>query len=296
VDFSIADRGEWHSRRSQTVAAPIPPASIDSAMVPLWGKFLEAGADNLLAFGTPQFFMSGGIYIRNVKVNTPQEAEVNSEMISLRKTTLLDLKPIEVYTGVGETHGVYLLTRFFAKAARELRVTRSRMLGWNEIKNSNVIFLSSMRFHTLAKELPYPSDFAINSGHAEGVINLRPAAGERRVYGDDGSGEYAVITVWPGKLNQRRIIELSGSTTWATLAAAEYVTDPDYLRQFNRHLEECRLKTNSAEHTPYFQVVLRAQIKDNQPVSINFVTHHDLLIEDQDEKPSTVKQVAIRRP
>lgn len=168
------------------------------------------------------------------------------------------------------------------------------MVGWNEMKNANVIFLSSMRFQTLAKELPYPSDFVMNSGITSAVVNLRPAAGEAATYGDAVGNEYAVLTVWPGKLHQRRIMVLSGSTTWATMAAAEYVTDPEYLRQLNHHLEQCRMKTGAAQHAPYFQALLRAEVKDNHPISISYVTHHDLRIADPtDEQSSPGRQVAL---
>jgi hypothetical protein len=140
-----------------------------------------------------------------------------------------------------------------------------------------------MRFHTLAKELPYPSDFAINPGIDEAVFNINPRAGEEERYGgeSDGDSDYAVITLWPGKLHQRRILLLSGATTWATLAAAEYVTDTEYLRRLNAHLEECRIKSGTPRHAPYFQVLLRSEVKDNHPISISYVTHHDLAIADQ---------------
>jgi hypothetical protein len=166
------------------------------------------------------------------------------------------------------------------------------------MKNANVIFLSSMRFQTLAKELPYPSDFVMNSGLTSAVVNLRPAAGESATYGGGKSSVYAVLTMWPGKLHQRRIMILSGGDTWATLAAAEYVTDPEYLRQLNQHLEQCRKKNGAARHAPYFQVLLRAEVKDNQPISINYVTHHDLQIPDQPNEPAPPldgQQVAQRR-
>jgi hypothetical protein len=89
---------------------------------------------------------------------------------------------------------------------------------------------------------------------------------------------------------------LSGSTTWATMAAAEYVTDPGYLRRLNQHLEDCRMKTGFAQHAPYFQVLLRAEVKDNHPISISYVTHHDLQIADQTDDPSlTGRQVALRQ-
>jgi hypothetical protein len=278
-------------------SAPQPAATIDPVYLPLWEKFFEPGAQNLLAYGTPQFFTANGVFLRDVEINSPHEAGLSSRLMSLRKASHLDFQPTEIYTGVGETHGVYLLTRFFSKTARDLRVTRSQTVGWDEMKNANVIILSSMRFHTLAKDLPYPSDFVINPGIAHTIINTRPQVGEASTYGG-GAGEYATLTVWPGKLHQRRVMILSGSTTWATLAAAEYVTDPEYLLRLNQHLEQCRLKSGSRRHAPYFQALLRAEVKDNHPISISYVTHHDLQITDQPDEPERLpddQHVAQRR-
>jgi len=291
-------QGAWILALKNIDGAPQPAATVDPVYLPLWGKFFEPGAENLLTYGTPQFFSANGVFLRDVEINSPQEAGLSSRLMSLRKAAHLDFQPTEVYTGVGETHGVYLLTRFFSKAARELRVTRSRMVGWNEMKNANIIFLSSMRFQTLAKELPYPSDFVIDQGIKSTIVNLRPGAGEAATYGGAGGDEYATLTVWPGKLHQRRIVILSGSTTWATLAAAEYVTDPEYLLQLNQHLEQCRLKAGSARHAPYFQALLRAEVKDNHPISISYVTHHDLQIAEQTDEPANLpnnQQVLLRR-
>jgi hypothetical protein len=250
----------------------------DEAYLPLWEKFFEPGVENVLAYGTPQFFAANGVFLRDVAINSPRDERVAARLVSLKKAFHHQFQPTEVYTGVGETHGVYLLTKFFNKTAKELHVTRSRMVGWNELKNTNVIFLSSMRFHTLAKELPYPSDFSLSSGIDKAVYNMNPREGEEHRYGDS---DYAVITLWPGKLHQRRIMVLSGATTWATLAAAEYVTDSEYLRRLNHHLEECRIKSGAPNHPPYFQVLLRTEVKDNHPTSISYVTHHDLTIRDQ---------------
>jgi hypothetical protein len=249
----------------------------DEAYMPLWEKFFEPGVENILAYGTPQFFSANGVYLRDVEINSPRDERAAARLISLKKAFHHEFRPTEVYTGVGETHGVYLLTKFFNKTTKELHVTRSRMVGWNELKNTNVIFLSSMRFQTLAKELPYPSDFAINPGKDKSVFNMNPREGEERRYGDS---DYAVITLWPGKLQNRRVLVLSGATTGATLAAAEYVTDTEYLRRLNHHLEECRIKSGAPNHAPYFQILLRAEVKDNHPISISYVTHHDLTIRD----------------
>jgi hypothetical protein len=76
------------------------------------------------------------------------------------------------------------------------------------------------------------------------------------------------------------------------------VTDPEYLLQLNQHLEQCRLKAGSARHAPYFQALLRAEVKDNHPISISYVTHHDLQIADQSDEPAKLpnnQQVLLRR-
>jgi hypothetical protein len=268
-----------YRERIEAKMRPTRKPITDEAYLPLWDKFFDFGVENILAYGTPQFFTANGVYLRDVEINSPQDERAAARLHSLKKAFHRQFEPIEVYTGVGETHGVYLLTKFFSKTGKELQVTRSRMVGWNELENTNVIFLSSMRFHTLAKELPYPSDFTINPGINKAIYNMNPREGEERLYG--GNSDYAVITLWPGKLHQRRILVLSGATTWATLAAAEYVTNTEYLRRLNSHLEECRIKSGKTNHAPYFQILLRADVKDNHPVSIAYVTHHDLNVPDQ---------------
>lgn len=255
-------------------------ATLETTLVaPLWEKFFEPDSATVLAYGTPQFFQSNGLYLRDVIVNSPQEidAESGGRLDVVRKALKASFDPVEIYTGVGEAHGINTLSRFFWQNDRELKIARSRLVGWQEVKNSNLIFLSSMRFHTLAEQLDYPSDFVIRASGVSGtVVNLRPAAGEQAEYGTPGGESYAVITLWPGKSEQRRILQLSGNTTWGTLAAAEYATDKESLRKLHEVLEQCRQKHGRAQHPPYFQVLVRAEVKDLQPIALTYVTHHDL--------------------
>lgn len=268
---------------------------LDPAFLPLWEKFLEPGASNFLAYGTPQFFNVDGVYLRDVQVNSAADIVPGTRLMAIQKDLSRPLAPAEIYTGVGETHGVYLLSKFFWKASRDLRVARSRMIGWDDVKTYNLIFLSSMRFHTLAKELPFPTDFVISPEVNGNVINLHQQGGEQPVYARSSSQDtaysYAVVTLWPGKTPNRRVLVLSGSDTWSTLAAAEYATDPRYLRGLNHHLAKCRDKVGAKEHAPYFQVLLRVEVKDSHPIAISYVTHHDLDIPDSnDETP--IKETA----
>jgi hypothetical protein len=250
---------------------------LDPSQSTLWRHFLKPGASNVLAFGTPQFFNANGIYFRDVRVNSSAELSTSPELIGIQKNLGQELRPMETYTGVGEAQGVYVLSRFFFAHEQDVRVARNRLVGWEQIKSSNVILLSSLRFHTLADELAYPSDFTLTADVTGNVVNKRPQPGERAEYRRDGQEDYAVVTLWPGKLPDRRVLYLSGVTTWAT-AAAEYVTEPEHLRELDGQLAACARRGGRPEHAPYFQVLLRVEVKDNQPVGISYVTHHDLEI------------------
>lgn len=268
------------------------------AFLPLWEKFMQPGAHNIVAYGTPQFCVSDGLYVRDVQVNSAAEMTSGLRLKAIEPVlkSAAPFAPVEIYTGVGETHGVYLLSKFLWRTTPDVQVTSSRMIRWQELKNTNVIFISSMRFHTLAKELPFPNDFAIQAATQGQIINLHPQPGEKRFYGrtaDDPINDYAVITLWPGKHSQQRIMVLSGNTTMGTMAAAEYVTDPEYLRQLYQHLEQCRTQHGNAQHAPYFQVLVRTEVKDNQPFKISYVTHHDLKISDTTENAAR-EQIAAR--
>lgn len=250
---------------------------------PLWGPFLQPGASNVLAFGIPQFFTgAGGVWVRDVEVNTPTVPPESNRLQAITRE-LGPLHPAEAYTGVGEAYGVYLLTRFFLGGGRDLRVVRSPSVSWETLKHDNVIFLTSARFKTLADRLSYPAEFVHVLGMPNRVRNLHPAAGEQAEYmavgGDDLQVDHAIISVWPGKLPGRRILVLSGSHTWGTQAAAEYVTEPAYLRDLNERLLACQRKSGAPRHAPFFQVLLRVDGRDNQPIGATFVTHRDLALD-----------------
>jgi hypothetical protein len=279
--------------RERDVPAPArtgPAAEVDPLYAPLWSSFLQPGVSNVLAFGTPQFFTAGQVWVRDVDVNTPAEAERAPRLRSVGRIVGHTLEPRENYTGIGEAYGVYVLSRFFLEKSRELRVVRSRTVSWDNLKHDNVIFLTSARFRTLAGQLTYPSDFVHVLGTANHVENRNPYEGERARYegrrGQADSVDHAIITVWPAPVPGRRVMVLSGSETWGTQAAAEYVTEPGYLRELNRHLAECQKRRGARAHADFFQVLLRVEIRDHEPVSISYLTHHDLDVDELGASPS----------
>jgi hypothetical protein len=276
-------------------------AGVDVTASPIWGAFVAPGATTVLAFGIPQFFSvtDGGLWVRDVAVNTPSAdasnvvAEGHREALRRRFGTL---RPADNYTGIGEAYGVFLLSRFFLGRSHDLRVVRSPTLNWDHLKHDNVIFLTSARFKTLADQLSYPSEFVHVVGTPNRVVNLHPAPGEQAEYVAVAEGtsmvDNAIISVWPGKRAGRRVLVLSGGHTWGTQAAAEYVTEGDYLRELESHLLACQRGRGLPRHPDFFQVLLRVEIRDNQPVGVRYVTHRDIAVTETGE-PADLQRAAL---
>jgi hypothetical protein len=283
---------------------PARTASFDVSASPIWGAFVAPGATTVLAFGIPQFFTlpDGGVWIRDTAVNSSSAdgaaGASDGHMETLRRR-FGALRPAEAYTGIGEAYGVFLLSRFFLGRSHDLRVVRSPTLSWDNLKHDNVIFLTSARFKTLADQLSYPSEFIHVVGTTNRVVNLHPAPGEQAEYVAQGTGtsmiDNAIISVWPGKRAGRRVLVLSGGHTWGTQAAAEYVTEGDYLRELESHLLACRRRQGLPRHPDFFQILLRVEIRDNQPVGVRYVAHRDLAITETGE-PTDLQRAALTPP
>lgn len=243
---------------------------------PLWRGFVDGPGPAVLAFGIPQFFAAKGLYVRDVFVNDA-DASASAHLRGLEEALQTKLKPTATYTGIGETHGAVLLAQHFARHGRTLRVLPTRLVGWDDVKDASVVFLSSMRFRTIAQDLELPGDFVFGSeGDSAVVENRRPQAGEAARYVPSEQLDYATITVVPGRTPGRRFMLLSGRTTFGTQGAAELVTRPEYVSLLQEKLASCARAAGKAEHGPAFQILAAVEIKDGQPVSVAYVTHHDL--------------------
>jgi hypothetical protein len=272
---------------------PSARAGDDAVYRPVWGPFLDSGAPNLLAFGIPQFFTTAGIWVRDVDVNAPDAAS-GSEHLRAIDRQWGPLHPAEAYTGIGEAYGVHVLTKFFLGTGHDLNVLKSPSVSWETLSGHNVVFLTSGRFKTLAGQLSYPAAFAHTFGEKIRVRNLNPAPGEEPEYpvqtgGSERPGallvDYAIISVWPGKIPGRRILVLSGAYTWGTQAAAEYVTEPAFLTALNERLLACQREHGLSRHPEFFQVLIRVEGRDSQPTGVTYVTHRDFL---RDEKTGSL--------
>jgi hypothetical protein len=126
-----------------------------------------------------------------------------------------------------------------------------------------------------------PSHFRFDYSTTDGGYFLdKPIEGEQRYYQPlSGAGvdtSYAVLSLWPGKGVENRILYLSGITTWATQGAAQYAVDAERLDALQRRLAADPAEGPRGRKSPFFQVLLRVEGKYNQVRTAEYLTHRYL--------------------
>lgn len=195
--------------------------------------------------------------------------------------------PLAAPTTSPEVH----LTNFFARADHPFRVKRSLLLNWDDVKTENIIILGSPAENLFLRQLPQAQDFAFRFNkelRLIELINLKPRPGEAeilrpridRVKGEGPttisiSEDYALVSLIKGIGQQNRLLILAGITTHGTQAAAEYVTKPEYVKDFVAHLNTSKDPAHPVLPES-FQAVLKVKVNGGVPVQISYVTHHVL--------------------
>ena len=252
----------------------------------VWGEFLRSPDPILVVFSNTLF---EGTAESGMKLVKPWDSQVPSSSTAAEGERAAQERPGQIltehYTGIGEVMGIYSLSDLFAKVGRPLRVKRSLLLNWDDLKTSNIVVLGSPAENYLIRNLPQAQDFVFRSvkddkhANAFGLVNTKPKEGEQALYlaRQEGpsrsqiSEDYALITMLRGLEENRRLFILAGVTTFGTQAAAEYVTKPEYIRDLIAHLD-----TSSTNLPAFYQIVIRVKVNGGVPVQISYVTHHVL--------------------
>lgn len=259
------------------------------AIKTVWGDFLGTREPTLVTFSNTLF---QGTAETGMKLLKPLDSSGKGIASPSMLEDTVAAKPdvvTEHYTGIGEAMGVYFLGDLFYRADHSIRVKRSLLLTWDDLKSSNIVVLGSPAENFLLRDLPLEQDFIFRivtdekGNKSFGVVNTRPRPGEQEIYlaRQEGpsrsqiSEDYAVISFLRGLDSKNRILLLAGVTTFGTQAAAEYMSKPE-------HLEELisRLNTSPDSKSPvlpaFYQVLIKVKVNGGVPVQISYVTHHAL--------------------
>uniref|UniRef100_Q01Y85 Uncharacterized protein n=1 Tax=Solibacter usitatus (strain Ellin6076) TaxID=234267 RepID=Q01Y85_SOLUE len=245
----------------------------------LWGPMLQSNRSTVVCLGTPLFVRFPNLgFLRDPKVNDWADIEKADRLTETRKLLgaslgSKDILPSYNFTGAGEASAAFALARLLSTRKKDLRLTRSSIVSWQQIMDEDVIFVGPPKFNLQLQAAAMKQDIVIEP---DGIRNLKPRPGEPAylpdimVQGKTSEGEtHALISRTPGLSGVGELLVIAGNASPDTFAAAEWLTQPLRARELVRRLR------NSAGQIPrYFQVVIKVGFKQGIPVESSYVFHH----------------------
>jgi hypothetical protein len=256
----------------ESVENPVSPA-----MAAFWKPFLDPKIPLIVSYDTRMFLNAdpSGLIVRDARTNQMNEVESSALLNQMRDRLGIDrFSEVRDYTDAGSLHAIFLLTQMLTARQRPIALKRAASLGWDDLWNSNVVFVGRPNLHPGMKYALESGDFVEG---VERIRNLRPKSGEAPEYvtsGTHGGGEkFALITRLPGPQPGHHMLILAGAGSEYGWALAEYVTNPAHVKELVE-----RVASPAGELPEAFQVLIRANFESNVPIQIQYVTHHVLKV------------------
>jgi len=256
---------------------------------PVWEPFLQNDDKTLLILSNPVVYrftnpQDTDVVLKNSITLTTDQAkhvtEASGDKFMIKHSAGRLVLSTDEYTGMGEAIGLARITNLFRSADRGPLLKQSRTVSPEDLRNNNIILLGSVWVNEWSGKLPIKEDFAYTSEAT--IENRAPLPGEEREYRPrfDGNGklieDYGLITIKPNFLFRNTVMVLAGIHSEGTEAAAEYVTNPDYLKNLSDRLRQ--FSDNSAP-PKYYQVLLKVAVDNGMPTTISLVSVHELIAE-----------------
>ena len=181
------------------------------------------------------------------------------------------------YTGVGEVLAVSDLDHLFGQLRHGIHIKRGSLFTPDDAKNNDLIFVGSPAENLALREIPSTEEFVfqrVPAGARKGdlaIFNVHPKAGEPSAFLPSPptpplTEDYAIIALIHGLNPARSTLILAGTSTIGTQAAAEFVCQPDSLRELLRRLNV----SNSSDLKP-FEAVLRVEVRRDVPIESKLI-------------------------
>jgi hypothetical protein len=264
----------WQARTRSPAAVGLAPRAATPEMQALWRPFLDPSTPLQICFESRLFFHApaADLVVRDSQINQVADL-VRSKPLAAFQERMGAAQLVETrdYADVGAVQAAFLLGRLLP---REIALKNATALGWEDLWNSNVIFLGKANANpTIRRVLGDAGLDFIETEHGSAVRNLRPRAGEATEYlqaTTHGTGKkYGVITVLPGPQPNHHMMILTGSGAELLWALAQSVADPVQVAQM-----VTRVGGGARDLPASFQVLIEATFESNVPINIRYVTHH----------------------
>jgi hypothetical protein len=175
-------------------------------------------------------------------------------------------------SGTGQAIGSHQVIRFLERRGQPVSLENSHFLAPSDFAGKNLVVISSLRFQTILHSLDLPAAFSYNGERSGSIAPTVVLPGEKSSYPAAGSSgvvtTYSLVSVWPGTQLDRRILRLGGMNSWSTQGAAQYILDPTHLAALQKVLDADPPEGPRGRKSPFFEVLLRLEGKDEQVRSI----------------------------
>jgi len=176
------------------------------------------------------------------------------------------------FTAVGETLGLLDFFELFARAGQKFHLQQSRLINFEEIKQSNAILLGGNQPWS-GRVFLNPQGFLFQAGV---ILNNRPLPGEKPLYRPEFDPvtnqlirDYALILMLPNEKKDNRILLVYGIYTQGSQAAIEYITSAEKMPELRKAL----VGISPDHRTPplYFQALLETTVEKSVPGKVSLV-------------------------
>jgi len=249
----------------------------------LWQPFLATGRPMIIAFSDP-FFVglvredgTDQYYVRDRSIEHWDDARNSPKLRGLQKLLQIqDMRPNQDFALRGDMMSLFMVTKALAAQQSAISVFRLSAVSADDLSNNNVLLLGAQhRLNDMLAELPIQPELA---SEASGIRNLHPRSGEPTFFADESmptslEGEvYALISLFPGPLSKHTVVEtITGRKAWASMGAAQFLTDPALVRTLVN-----KLKSRTGKIPQYYQVILKIKYRNGLSTAISYVMHREL--------------------
>ncbi len=257
--------------------APRDAVEWTPALEAIWQPFLNSSTPLMISFETRLFVRAGTLNIRDFRVNEVGKVESSEGLMKIQK--LFDLPQLyenRNYTDFGTAQAVFLLARLLGAKKPNIAMKRSVDVTWNDIRDSDMIFLGKPFTDPQIQHFLAKSEF-IDEGSRIRV--LHPKAGDPPEYVEkfdvsdplNWNEKYAVISMLPGAEPGKHVLSMAASGSEHPWAVGAYLTTPAHAKELVDHL-----RLPSGRLPAAYQVVIRARFRGQEPTQVEYVTHRVL--------------------